>query len=174
MHYTHSRLTSNTLRSVLTYTLRRPRETPNTAGARKKTNSRVSHRVTEMLRHLQSGLAAENMNQVMLQKKNNGEKETVHDAEKVQHFLGSYNLSCRTESYTLPVFSKITQNIRIHLKFYISMCWCLCVGHSLVLPPSGRNEELHQHSVFIIRLILHYLFLTWVSLKQGLWFNLNV
>lgn len=86
MHYTHSRLTSKTLRSVLTYTRRRPRETPNTAGARKKTNSRVSHTVTEMLRHLQSGLAAENVNPVMLQKKNNVEKETVHDAENTQHF----------------------------------------------------------------------------------------
>lgn len=107
MHYTHSRLTSKTLRSVLTYTLRRPRETPNTAGARKKTNSRVSHTVTEMLRHLQSGLAAENVN-VMLQKKNYVEKETVHDAENMQHFLGSCTLSCRTESDTLSDFSKIT------------------------------------------------------------------
>lgn len=85
MHYTRSRLTSKTLRSVLTYTRRKPRETPNTAGARKKTNSRVSHTVTEMLRHLQSGLAAENVNPVMLQK-NNVEKETVHDAENMQRF----------------------------------------------------------------------------------------
>lgn len=100
-----------------------------------------------MLRHLQSGLAAENVNQVMLRKKNYVEKEIVHDAENMQHFfrvLHSVGQNQIQQEHTkYKDWFKYT--------FYISMCdvlmlatlwrWDLCK----VLPLSGENQELHHN-----------------------------